>query len=128
MKVVLKGIIVSFAITVGLFIITAFILLFTEYSERKNEVFVSAITYISIFFSAFLATREIRKKGMMHGAMIGCAYTMILYLFGRIFSPFTISTDFIKILLISIIVGSVGGLLGVNIKFKKKEVAPKKYY
>jgi putative membrane protein (TIGR04086 family) len=132
MKIALKGLLIAFMITIPTFFVIAIFLTFSEMPEKYIDMAVAATTFVSIPLGAFAATRGAKKSGTVSGAMIGALYMVILYILtGIIKKDFSIPLSVIRMVLISITLGAIGGLAGVNMRRKSKKktrVEPRRYY
>jgi putative membrane protein (TIGR04086 family) len=114
---IVKGILVSYIITIPIFIIFALILTYTNFPEKLIPSAVMVTTIISILTAGSVATRNIRNKGWLNGAIVGLVYVGILYLLSSIiFMKFTIDSNVLFIFLLAMVTGSIGGIIGINLK------------
>ena len=67
----LKGLIFSFLITLISIFLFAIILTYTNISEKTIPIFITVLTFISILIGTIIGSRNIRKNGMLNGAIIG---------------------------------------------------------
>lgn len=113
----IKGIIISYLITIPTFIIFAFILTYTNFPERFIPAAVTITTIISVLIAGSTATKNVKSKGWMNGGVVGLVYMFILYLFSSIiFKNFSIDRQVVTILIIGLITGAIGGIIGINLK------------
>lgn len=118
---ILKGVLVSYIITIPTFIIFAFILSNTNFPERYINPVVIITTVISILFAGLTATKSIRSKGWLNGAIAGLIYILILYVASSlVFSDFSINKNVVTIAFLGILAGIAGGIIGVNLKKSSK--------
>lgn len=114
---VIKGIAVSYIVTIPTFILFAFILTFTDFPEKFISPAVIITTIISILVAGSTATRNVKNKGWLNGSVVGLAYMLVLYFLSSIvFWNFTISRQIITMLIIGVLTGSIGGIIGINYK------------
>ena len=112
-----KAIIVSYIITIPAFVIFAFILTYTNFPEKYMIPAVVITTIISILVAGSTVTRKVRSRGWLNGGMVGFIYILILFIFSSIiFNSFTIDRYVITMAVIGVLTGSIGGILGVNMK------------
>lgn len=117
MMTMAKGIIVSYIITIPTFIVFAFILTYTSFPERLISPAVIITTIISILIAGSTATRNVRNKGWLNGGFVGLVYMLLLYLVSSaVYRNFSIDRQVITMLLIGVITGSIGGIIGINVK------------
>jgi len=114
---IIKGIVISFFITIPFFAAFALALTYTDFPEKYISSSVIITTIISIIVAGSTATSRINKKGWVNGAVVGVVYMLILYLLSSIsFNDFTITRYCVTMLIIGILSGSIGGIIGVNLK------------
>lgn len=113
------------AVTVGLFALTVMLLLFS-FILTKVDVPFSLLNPISMVLIAlscilagYLASRSIRKRGFIIGALCGAMIDLILILLSFFFSDCFDLQVLLK-LAVSVLSGSIGGILGVNQKAHRR--------
>lgn len=112
---ILKGIFISFLVTlVGIFLF-AILLTYSNVSENIIPIVLIVLTFISIFIGSIISVRKIRKNGLANGAMIGGIYVILLYLISSILNTgFAMNVYTILMIVIGMIAGMIGGIIGVN--------------
>jgi putative membrane protein (TIGR04086 family) len=124
---ILKGVLVSYVITIPTFVVFAFILSNTNYPEKYIMPVVIITTVISILFAGLTATKSIRSKGWLNGAIVGLLYVCILYMLSSIvFKDFSIDKNVVSISILGALAGIAGGIIGVNLK-KNSKLKRRKY-
>ena len=114
---IIKGSIISIITTMILLTIFAALLTYTEISENTIFPVVLVISGVSILIGSSITTRKLKKQGMINGGLIGLVYTLILYVISSLFTmQFNLNTDSIIMIAVSIIVGMLGGIIGINMK------------
>ena len=117
LKNVVKGILISFLITVILLFIYALFLTFTNIGENTIKPVIIVCTAISILIGSSIGNRKIEKNRIANGAFIGGGYILVLYLTSSLLSAnFSINFKTIIMIVIGIIFGIIGGIIGVNSK------------
>ncbi|MBD9159494.1 MAG: TIGR04086 family membrane protein [Clostridiales bacterium] len=117
LKNVVKGILISFLITVILLFIYALFLTFTNIGENTITPVIIVCTAISILIGSSIGNHKIEKNGMANGAFIGGGYILVLYLTSSLLSAnFSINFKTIIMMVVGIIFGIIGGIVGVNSK------------
>lgn len=113
---VAKGSIISIVISLILLLVTALILTYTNVSENIIPAAVIVISALSILIGSILSSMNIRKNGLLNGALVGLIYMSVIYLISSIaITGFGINTKTIIMLVASILAGVIGGIIGVNI-------------
>lgn len=116
---IIKGIVVSYIITIPVFMIFAFILANTEFPEKLISPAVLITTIISLLTAGISATKGTKSKGWLNGCIVGFVYMLILYFASSIaMDNFSIDRYIITMGLIGVITGAMGGIIGINFKSK----------
>ncbi|MCX7709185.1 MAG: TIGR04086 family membrane protein [Clostridia bacterium] len=114
---IVKGIIVSYIITIPLFIVFSLLLTYTDFPEKFIPAAVIVTTVISILTAGSTATKNVRNRGWLNGSIVGLIYMAVLYLISSItFRDFGITRYVITMLVIGILAGAIGGIIGINMK------------
>lgn len=117
---IIKGIVISFLITIPFFAAFSLALSYTDFPEKYVSTSVIITTVISIIVAGSTATSKISKKGWINGAVVGTIYMLVLYILSSIsFKDFSITRQTITMIIIGILSGSIGGIIGVNLKYNK---------
>lgn len=114
---VLKGLILSFLITLPCFLGFALFLTYTDFPEKYTFIAVLITTVISVLTASAYSTRNVKSKGWMNGCVVGVLYVAILYLASSIvFMNFAIDVQVLLTVVIGAIVGCLGGIFGINLR------------
>ena len=74
------------------------------------------ISAISIFIGSLVSAMHIKQKGILNGSLVGAIYIIIIYLFSSIaITGFNMNIKSLIMLAASIIAGTIGGIVGVNL-------------
>lgn len=115
--VLLKGIIISFVLTLISVFIFSIVLTYTNITESTIFPVIVFITALSILIGSSLSTIKINKNGILNGGAIGLIYILMLYLISSLTSTgFALTTQAIILMLSATVAGMLGGIVGVNIK------------
>ena len=115
--VIIKGIAISFILTLISVFIFSIVLTYTSTPESTIFPVIAFITAISILIGSSISTIKINKRGIINGGAIGLIYILILYLLSSIITTgFAVNLNTIILIVASILAGMVGGIVGVNIK------------
>ncbi|MCI8641701.1 MAG: TIGR04086 family membrane protein [Clostridia bacterium] len=110
-----KGIGISIIVTVILLIIFSVLLAYTNISENVISPVIMVITAISILIGSSIVNIKIKKNGLINGGIIGGAYILTIYLISSLLNwRFTLNLQSIIMIILSISVGILGGIIGVN--------------
>ena len=114
---IVKGSITAIILTLILLLIFAILLTYTQIKENTINPVIIVITGISILVGSSVSTLKINKNGLINGFLVGLIYIIAIYLISRITGTgFRINLYSIIMMLVSIIMGMIGGIIGVNLK------------
>lgn len=112
-----KGILISFIITIILFYILGIILSATNVPEKIITPAIIIITGVSILIGTSISMINAKDKGLIKGGLIGTLYFFILYLISSfILNNFEVNIYSALMFAATFICGAIGGIVGVNIK------------
>ena len=112
----LKGLVLAFLITAILILISSIILTFTSLSESKMNLLNTIVMIISITTGSVYVAAMVKEKGWLNGGLLGFCYLLILFLINILFlKPLIVDVFLFSRLLISIVMGIIGGIIGINI-------------
>ncbi len=115
--IIIKGSIIALILTIIMLTIYALILSYTNVSENSMVAVIMTIIGMSILISSSLSNLKIKKKGIFNGAIIGLIYILGIYLISSIITGvFSLNSNSIIMIIVSILTGMIGGIIGVNIK------------
>jgi putative membrane protein (TIGR04086 family) len=113
----IKGILVSYIITIPAFIIFSFILTYTDFPEKFIRTVVLITTIMSVMVAGAVAIRNVKSRGWLNGAFVGFIYIFVLYVLSSlVFKDFSIDKNVISMTAIGIFSGAIGGIIGINIQ------------
>lgn len=111
----LKGIVISYSITMIIFIIYALLLTYSDVSEEYISPCVLITTALSCLASGFFAAKSSGKRGLLWGIAAGGAYMLIMFTIGFATIPaYELSKKIVISFCLALGGGAVGGVLGVN--------------
>lgn len=112
-----KGMAISLILTVILIFITSILLCTTNLKENIISPMIVFSNSFSVLVGAFLITKKAEKNGILLGGILGTIYILIMYLISSIIhSNFSLNMASIGMIICSIVCGSIGGILGINMK------------
>ena len=112
---ILKGSIISIITTLILLIIFSAMLTYTNINENTIPTVIIICTALSILRGSQVATSKIKKNGILNGALVGIIYIAFLYIISScITKNFSLNNYSIIMMLVSILIGGVGGISGVH--------------
>lgn len=114
---ILKGSVTAIIITLILLLIFAMLLTYTSIGENVMKPVIIIISGVSILIGSSISTLKIRKNGMINGGFVGLIYILSIYLISSITGTgFAINLYSAIMILVSIIMGIIGGIIGVNLR------------
>ena len=114
---ILKGSILAIVISIILLVIFAIVLTYTNFNENMTPTVIIIITAISILIGSQITTSSIKKNGILNGIVVGLIYVLFLYLMSSTISKnFSLNNYAIIMIAVSVAIGGLGGVIGVNRK------------
>ena len=112
---ILKGLLFSFIITLMSIFVFAIVLTYTNISESVIPIVIICLTFVSILIGSMIGVRKVNKNGMLHGAIIGGTYVILLYFISSLLNTgFALNLYTIFMILAGIFAGIIGGIVGIN--------------
>lgn len=112
---VIKGSAFAVVLTLILLLIYSAFLTYTKLNESTMPVFIIGITAISILIGSLMSSVNIRKNGIVNGALVGLIYIVVIYLLSSIATKtFSLNMYSIIMIIVSTVAGAIGGIIGVN--------------
>lgn len=107
----------SLLITTIFMLIISAIITYTSVSESILPLVTAVVMVLSIAYSGLLSASRLRKQGLIHGAITGTLYILILlFLSWVLIRDFSVDKFAIIKGVIGIASGGIGGMIGVNLK------------
>ena len=95
--------------------IFSIVLTYTNVSETFIAPVIIVVTAISIFIGSSIVNFNMRKNGLLNGAIIGGVYLLLIYMLSGMMSHnFSLNIQSIIIIISGIVCGMFGGVIGVN--------------
>ncbi|WP_433743385.1 TIGR04086 family membrane protein [Falsibacillus pallidus] len=95
-------------------LVFSLILRFTSADESSINLFVTIISFISLFIGGFVSGGKGRQKGLMLGGLTGIIYSLLVFLFQYLGLDALFSMKQMIYHGCFIITAMMGGVLGVN--------------
>lgn len=112
----IKGILISILTSIPIFLIIALATRFTDFPEEYMPPAVLVTIFVSIVIASFYSTATSKTKGWFNGTIIGFIYALILVILKWILDGnFYFTKDVISTLLCGLLLGSVCGIVGLNL-------------
>lgn len=116
---ILKGSLVSLALSLVLILIFAFFIKYVAVPEGAIKPINQIIKGISLLVGTFVALKKSNQMGLVSGLLIGLSYTILAFVvFSILDGNFEFSKTLVNDLLFGGIIGGICGVIAVN--FKKK--------
>jgi|GEM_PF-311278 len=114
--VMLKSLLVCLIISFVMILLYALILSFTSISDASMSKVTQSIMIISVAISSAYGSKRTRRRGWLFGSVLGAVFAILLIPFGMALGQeFTMDIYLIAKLLVSAVVGAIGGIIGVNL-------------
>lgn len=81
---------------------------------------VLAILGVSAFFSGYIASKISRERGLIFGTLAALVLFLLFFLCGLIVANESLTISVLLRLIIMMIIGAIGGIAGVNKKYRIK--------
>lgn len=115
-KTIFKGVMVSIILTMFLLLLLSFVMMTIELSEKNYNLIFATITMVALSIGALIASKFNEKKGYLTGFIVGIIFFIFIFFLRTIISGgITLGREEIYSLSISIFIGTVSGILGVNL-------------
>ena len=114
---ILKGSLVAVSCSLLLILVFAFLLKFTNIPESIITPINQVIKGISVFAGVFWGISNIRRRGLVCGAVIGFSYSLIaFFVFSLLAGYLVFDLTLVMDLLFGSIIGGVCGIICANLK------------
>lgn len=120
----LGKILAGMILTLVLFMIYSFLLFYTDVNTDYERSVVYFASIVGIAFAGFLNAGGKKSNGWFHGILAGTGYLMIILGINKAISGWAINSAFSIICIfaaVTILVGSIGGIIGINLRQKLKD-------
>ncbi len=117
----LKNTVFGFLATGILLVVAALAATYFGVSNPVIDLLVLLVTGVSVLWLGFRAARHAGRQGLLQGILAGVAYMGFLYLIGSLsFGEWSMEKATGFSMLLGIGSGGIGGILGANMKRKRK--------
>ena len=115
--VVLKGTLISLAVSLVGILIFAFIIKYVAVPTSAIKPINQVIKGLSLLIGTYIALRKTNKMGLISGLLIGLFYTVLAFLvFSILDGNFEFSKTLVNDLLFGGIIGAICGVIAVNLR------------
>lgn len=115
-KTIFKGVMVSIILTMFLLLLLSFVMMTFELSEKNYNLAFAVITTIALSIGAVIASKFNERKGYLTGFMVGVMFFIFIFFLTSIINGgISLGRGELYSLSISIFIGTISGILGVNL-------------
>lgn len=116
-KCIILGIVCSVVCTIVLLLCFSIILVNNSINENTISICIILFYILAILIGSIITTRKIKIRGALYGFLMTFIYISSLYIISSIYiGDFSFSIQSAGIALLGLVVGTIGGITGVNIK------------
>ena len=117
MKALAAGVLIAYAVTCIVLIVTAVLLTYTNLSESSVPLIVTITCVVAVFIAGFDAGRVSSEKGWLWGLAAGGIYALLLIcVLTWVAGGFSFDARKLTLIVLSIAGGGFGGIVGINFK------------
>ena len=118
---VLKPLFISLLVTFLSLCFLAICIAYGPVTEQAADSCILLSTVVSIFIAGVLASRQRNARGFVSGSLAGVLYVAAAYAIAALaFGSFSPGTGFLKLAVLGVGMGALGGIVGINICRKKR--------
>ncbi|MFU0823675.1 TIGR04086 family membrane protein [Clostridium sp.] len=111
-----QGVIRGFFLTLALLIVYSVVTYFVKSNPKIDSVYFVAITAFSVMYGSIYSVKKIQKRGWLIGLSVAIIYMLVVFLVSAINGRgFSISSYGILRIVLALFVGTLSGMLGINI-------------
>lgn len=116
-KFIILGIVCSVICTIIFLLCFSIFLVNNSISEESIPVFIILLYILAILIGSTITTKKIKEKGALYGLLTTFIYIISLYIISSTYiGNFSISMQSICMIILGLMIGTIGGIIGVNIK------------
>lgn len=114
---IIKGVLIGLSVALVGILIFAFVLRFTNISDKIITPVNQVIKGVSIFLGVFVGMKKHKEKGLLSGFLIGLLFTILAFLvFSILDGVFCFDKTFLNDIIFGSIIGGICGIICVNLK------------
>lgn len=112
----IKGVLLSYLVTIVLIIIFSLLITYTSISENKAILLNTIVMITSITFGSVYVAYKVKERGWINGGLVGIIYYLILIILNLLLlEPIVFDMFSVSKLIIATITGIIGGIIGINV-------------
>ena len=116
---ILKGSLIALVVSLVGVLVFAFVLRLVPIADSVISPINQIIKGVSILIGCFIGLKKIKEMGLISGLLIGFVYTALAFVtFSILDGEFEFSRTLLNDLLFGAIIGSICGIIAVNLKKK----------
>lgn len=114
---VVKGVATGLCIALVGILLFAFVLRFTNISDKIIAPVNQVIKGVSIFFGVFIGLKKHKEMGLLSGLLIGLFFTIVAFLvFSLLDGAFCFDKALLNDIIFGSVIGAICGIICVNLK------------
>ena len=122
MKKTLRGIVIAFVVTFAFLAGFSLYLTYSDVNTAMIPVLAAVILYLGSLMAGLFASVGSKNKGWFSGLVAGAIYMLIVFIVGALIQEnYAFSMKILYHLLISCVIGAFGGIVGINLKTKRRK-------
>ncbi|QGU95024.1 TIGR04086 family membrane protein [Clostridium bovifaecis] len=111
-----QGVVRGFFLTLALLIIYAIVTYFLKSNPKIDSIYFVVITAFSVMYGSIYSVKKIQKRGWLIGLTVAIVYMLVVFLVSAVNGRgFDISSYGILRIALALFVGTLSGMLGINI-------------
>lgn len=116
-RIVLKGVVASLCVALVSILLFAFVLRFSNISEKLISPVNQVIKGLSVFLGVLIGMRKTKENGLISGLLIGFFFTIFAFLiFSILNGAFVFDKTLINDIIFGTVIGGICGIICVNLK------------
>ncbi len=116
-KLMILGMMSSVICTILFLMLLSVFLVKNKISENLIPICIILLYILAILIGSIVTTKNIKTKGAIYGFIMSFMYISILYIISSVYiGNFSVSIQSIGMILFGLMIGTIGGIIGVNIK------------
>lgn len=117
----LKTVLLAMVFTAVAILVLALFVTYGNVSGAATDGCITAATILSVLLAGFFTARKKAGAGWLSGLVAGLCYVTVMLIAGFLaFGGAQFGADTVKMLIIAVLSGMVGGIAGINFKKRRK--------
>ena len=115
-KKIVKGVLLSLAISIFLTLLLSVVVFFADLSDRTVSTLILLVSALSVFLGAIILSKNIASRGLLNGLLLAILYFLVLFAVSSLSGDVAIDRNNILRFISVLAGGMLGGILGINSK------------